>query len=251
MTTITQAHPALHGGRARLDPDGGTATAAREIVPVAVAIASFSMSVGATIASTEVDHFVGWLGGPLLVGGSSHVAAVTLLDAGAAAGAVILTALLINLRVVAYSAILARHFARQPRWFRWVAAAMLVDQTFATVSTHAEQGRDDAWLRRYYLAFSIPLWCLFIVGVGAGIVAGPIVPASLELGFSGYLLFIAMLMPAARTRPAWAAAVVAFVTAGLLASLPAGLGLVLGGLAGAVTGAALSAAGDRPTEGGR
>ena len=68
------------------------------------------------IGSAAADHgtpLAGWAGSWLIFGGSAHLAAIrTLDDAGAVAA--ILTGLLINARLLVYSASLARRWAGQP-----------------------------------------------------------------------------------------------------------------------------------------
>lgn len=208
-----------------------------DLAPFVASIIPFAMTIGAAIAASRVDNVVGFLGAPMIIGGTSQLAAITLLDAGAAAVGVVVTALAINLRVAVYSAVLAPKFTAQPRWFRWTGAAMIVDQTFAVVDARIEEGRDPAWIRRYYAANAIGLALVFILFVGLGVLVGPAVPVSWELAFAGIVMFFALLVPSVTSRSTWVAAVVATAVAIALVELPNGFGLVLAGLAGAASGA--------------
>ena len=64
-------------------------------------------------------RLAGWSGSWLIYGGSAHLAVLRSLDAGLLVAVV--TGLLINARLLVYSASLARRWHDQPRWFRVVA----------------------------------------------------------------------------------------------------------------------------------
>ena len=98
------------------------------MVPFVVGLAPFALVIGATAANTS-DPLAAWSGSWLVYGGSAHLAVLRSVDAGllvAVAGA-----LLINARLLAYSASLAQRWRDQPRWFRLVAAALVIDPTWA------------------------------------------------------------------------------------------------------------------------
>jgi predicted branched-subunit amino acid permease len=67
------------------------------------------VSLGGALASTSVDPWVAWSSSALLFGGAAQLAAVQLLDQGAAVGMVVLTALVVNARHLLYSASLSPH----------------------------------------------------------------------------------------------------------------------------------------------
>jgi predicted branched-subunit amino acid permease len=57
----------------------------------------------------------GWLTGPLIYAGSAQVATIEMLDAGAGPIVVVVAALIINIRLILYSATMARHWRRTCR----------------------------------------------------------------------------------------------------------------------------------------
>ena len=208
-----------------------------DLAPFVASIIPFGMTIGAAVAASSVNNVVGFLGAPMLIGGTSQLAAVTLLDTGAAALGVIITALAINLRVAVYSAVLAPKWGNQPTWFRWAGAVMIVDQTFAVTDARIDEGRDPAWIRKYYAANATGLASVFVASVGAGVLIGPAIPVSWELSFAGILMFFAMIIPATRSRSSVVAVLTAVALSVVLVDLPNGFGLVIAGLAGAVAGA--------------
>ncbi len=244
MTTVAEEqHIGLQAPAAGSWLQPATRAGLIDLAPFVASIIPFAMTIGATIAASQVDNLVGFLGAPMIIGGTSQLAAITLLDAGAAALGVVITALAINLRVAVYSAVLAPKFGVQPRWFRWAGAAMIVDQTFAVVDARIDEGRDPAWIRRYYGTNAIGLALVFIVFVGVGVLVGPAIPVSWELSFAGIVMFFALLIPSVTSRSTRVAAVVATALAIVLVDLPNGFGLVVAGLAGAGSGALVSRSG--------
>jgi predicted branched-subunit amino acid permease len=75
-----------------------------------------------------------------------------------------------------------------------------------------------------------------------GVVAGAAVPASWSLDFAVVLSFIALLVPAVRTRADLAAAIVAGAAALAVAGLPYRLSLVVASIAGIAAGMAIELA---------
>ena len=123
----------------------------------------------------------------------------------------------------------------QPRWFRWVAAYALVDQVYALTSGISHRG--DDYVRRYYLASTGLLWFTYMAGVAFGIVAGPIVPASIPLALAVPIMFLAMVLPSVHDRASRVAGLVGMVVAVVAVSLPSGLGMIVAIVCGTVAGA--------------
>jgi hypothetical protein len=69
-------------------------------------------------------------GAAAVFAGAANCAALTLLTAGAGAWTVLATVALVNARFVVYSASLEPRFRHQPRWFRWLGPALLIDQNY-------------------------------------------------------------------------------------------------------------------------
>ncbi len=209
-----------------------------DIVPLTVGTVPFGILIGVAAAESHIDTFVGWLTGPLMVGGSAQLAALGLLDAGASVAVILGTVVMINARSMLYSAALAETFTAQPRWFRWSAPYALVDQMYLVVTAGTTGIDDPGWLRRYYLAAAAVLFGAFWGAMALGAVLGPVIPAAWRLGFAVPLLFLGMLVPALRTRPAVVSAVVAVAVAVGASWMPNGLGLltaiVLGAAAGTI-----------------
>lgn len=220
----TRRRPVADGIRAGL----------RDMAPVTVAIIPFAMVLGVAIDASIVPDLAGTVMAPIIYAGSSNFAALSVLDAGGAAITAVFTALVVNARFTMYGAALAARFAGQPRWFRWLAPWMIVDQTFALASARDE--RDPAWFRGYWIACGALIGVVYTAMVVVGVLLGPVVPSGVGLEFTIPALFVAMTVGHAKNRPAAVAALTSAAVTALALELPHGLGLLAGALAGAAAG---------------
>jgi predicted branched-subunit amino acid permease len=215
------------------DRANGARSGALAMLPLLPAYIPFALVIG----SAATDHgapLAGWAGSWLIYGGSAHLAAIRTLDHAGAVAAVV-TALLINARLLVYSASLARRWSGQPRWFRIVAAPMIVDPTWVAAERNAEVTTDLREQRRYFVAAGLTLGVAWSGGIAVGVVLGARLDW-LHLGIAIPLCLVGLVGPgiaAAGTRSVVAvAAAVALVTA----DWPAGTGLLLAVAAGGATG---------------
>lgn len=212
--------------------------AVRDTVPVVLAYAPFGLALGATLAATHVPALIAWSSSPLLFGGAAQLLAVQLLDAGAGAVLVVLAALVVNARMLLYSAALAPHTAAWPARWRWLGAYLLADPVYALAITRfagpdADSPRDRL---RYYLGVGLTMWVAWMGLTGAGVLLGGVLPASLRLDLAAPLTFLLLLLPMLTSRPAYAAAATGGIVAVAASGLPLGLGLLAGAAAGIAVG---------------
>jgi predicted branched-subunit amino acid permease len=212
--------------------------AVRDTAPVVLAYAPFGLTLGATLAATHVPPLIAWSSSPLLFGGAAQLLAVQLLDAGASAVLVVLAALVVNARMLLYSAALAPHTAGWPTRWRWLGAYLLADPVYALAITRfagpdADSPRDRL---RYYLGVGLTMWVAWMGLTGAGVLLGGVLPASLRLDLAAPLTFLLLLLPMLTSRPAYAAAATGGIVAVATSGLPLGLGLLAGAAAGIAVG---------------
>lgn len=208
---------------------------ARDALSLVPAIVPMGIALGVALAEMGTPPLASWLGAPLLVAGSSQLALMGQLDAGAPVLAATVAALLVNSRFVVYGAALADRFSRQPRWFRWLGAHYVVDQTYGLVVARIGDGDSDADFRRYYATAGTLLCGVWTLSVGIGILAGPVLPAGLPLEFVLPAMFLALIVPGLRQRSeVWACAAGGSLA---LAGLSPTASLLAGVAAGALTGA--------------
>ena len=212
------------------------AAGARAMVPWLAGVVPFGLVIGLSAARADVPTLAGWLTGPLIYSGSAQVATIGMLDAGAAPVVVVTAALIINIRLIFYSATMARHWRGTPWWWRLVAAYLLVDPSVAVgLDGYRRLSRGRA--HAHFLGGAVLLWVCWLaaIGVGATVAAG--LPAWLHLEFVMPLFLIGETVPKladpARRRAIFAAATVAL----LALSAPLQLGIALAIAAGITAGA--------------
>jgi predicted branched-subunit amino acid permease len=204
------------------------------MAPWLVGVVPFGVVIGASAARADVPTLAGWLTAPLVYAGSAQVAAIELLDAGATPLVVVATVLVINLRLVLYSAAMAPRWQGTSRWWRGVASYLLVDPSLAVGAAGYERSGPGRRAHRHYLGGALLLWVAWLVAVTFGATVGGRLPAGLHLEFVIPLFLVGEVVPRLTrrsTRRAVAAAVVVAVAAagaplhaGPLLAMAAGVG---------------------------
>lgn len=160
--------------------------------------------------------------------GSAQLAALPLIAAGAPIWMIVLTALMVNLRFVIFSAVIGPHF-QHLSWSRRLWYGFLnVDLVMAffpqrypahTVGKHAGK-------LGYFRGLIVPNWWGWQLGTLLGILLGSQIPASWGVGFAGSLALLAMTIPLVKGRPTLVGVAVAGIVAVATASWPYRLGLL-------------------------
>lgn len=210
------------------------------MLPLLAAYVPFALVIG-SVAADHGDALAGWSGSWLIYGGSAHLAAIrTLDDAGPVAA--ILTGVLVNARLLVYSTSLARTWAGQPRWFRLLAAGLIIDPTWAAVEQRqAEQAAgDDVDLRaerHFFLGAALTLGTTWSAAIAVGAILGTRLDVS-ELQIAIPLCLLALVGAGIRTRGTRSVMVVAAAVALFTAHWPNGTGVLAAVVAGGTTGIA-------------
>ena len=95
------------------DPSGIRAArdGARAMAPWLVGVAPLGFVIGVTTARADIPACAGWLAGPLIFSASAQAVTIELLNSHAAVPVVIAAGLVVNVRLVLYSAAMARALA--------------------------------------------------------------------------------------------------------------------------------------------
>jgi 4-azaleucine resistance transporter AzlC len=145
----------------------------------------------------------------LVFAGASQVTTVSLAAGGAAPLAIVLTALLLNLRHMLYGLSLVRRLRRQTRPPRGVLAYFLTDESFGlTTKAFLDGNGSDVFL----FGSEISLFSSFNAATLAGSLLGSLLPnpQSIGLDFIFPLTFLALLVPLLRS---WRHVLVALIAA--------------------------------------
>ncbi|AAV46792.1 4-azaleucine resistance transporter AzlC [Haloarcula quadrata] len=198
----------------------------RDVAPLLLGIIPFGLVAG--IATVNAG-----LGLPAAVGlsvvvfaGASQLAALELLGQNAPLTVVVATAVVINLRLLMYSASIAPYFRNFTGRWKAMLAYVLTDQAYAlsVASYRSDSETDRKW---YYLGVAVTLWAVWQVTTIAGALLGTGVPDAWGLEFAIPLVFLAILVPAIEDAATAVAAAVGGAIAVVGAGLPLNLGLLV------------------------
>jgi predicted branched-subunit amino acid permease len=188
--------------------------------------------IGISAAQASVPTVAGWLTGPLIYAGSAQVATIQMLDAGAASLAVIVTVLVINLRLILYSAAMAKYWRGTPLWWRLLAGYLLIDPSFAVGTERYGRADDRRAGHAHYLGGAVVLWATWLTAIAVGATAATTVPAGLHLELLVPLYLVGEIVPKMRKADTRVAALVGGGVALACLTVPMHLGIAIGIAAG-------------------
>lgn len=195
-------------------------------IPSLFGIAAWGLVVGVAMVKSGLT-VVQALGMTLIVfAGSAQLASLPLIVANAPIWVVFATALVVNLRFVIFSALLAPHFAHLPWHKRLMLGYTAGDMTVALFLQRFPDEAPAVGKVSYLKGLLYPNWTAWQVGSIAGIFLGSAVPAEWGLGFAGSLAILCILVPMVLGSAALAGVAVASVTAVLAFDFPYKLGLL-------------------------
>jgi predicted branched-subunit amino acid permease len=193
----------------------------REITPMVVAIVPFGLAIGATVAASDLDPVAGAASGPAILAGAAQMATLQMLDAGTNPMVIIASALLINLRIVLYSASLAPWFSGATLRRRLLLAIPVIDQTHFLCHARFSRGDMDESTRiAYYAGAGGWLVAAWLASQTAAITLGAELPAAARLEFAAPMALAGLLAKALDSGPSRVAAACAAVVAATGGRLP-------------------------------
>lgn len=212
----------------------------RDVSPTLLGIIPFGLVAGfaAIEAGLTLAHAVGF--SVIVFAGASQLAAIELVGDGAHVAVAIGTALVINSRMLMYSASLAPELSHLPLRDRAAAGYVLVDQAYALSIVRYRERPEAPHRLAYYFGSAAILWVSWQITTVLGALLGGAIPEGVPLGFAVPMTFLALLIPSITGRPTLAAAITAAVVATAGAPLPANLGMPIGTVTGIAVGTALA-----------
>ena len=208
----------------------------RDQSPGIVGNLPFGMITGAAASAAGIDPWLAMGMSIIVFAGASQLAAISLMAQHAPAAIVVVTVLVVNLRMMMYSAVIAPYFRHTPTARKWLFSYLLTDHAFALITTKFDKLQPPKNFDAYYFGATIAMWWAWQISVAVGVFAGTLVPAAWSLDFAIPLVFLSLVLPAIHTRSHWAAAISAAVAAAFCASLPLRLGLIAGAVTGILIG---------------
>lgn len=210
---------------------------ARDITPMVIGVAPFGLAIGAAIGSSSVGTAEGLASGPAIFAGAAQLSVIQMLDSGVAPAVIVLSALMINARLLLYSASLAPWFSGSSLPQRLLLAIPVIDQLHFTCTPRFEQGDLDRQGRvAYFTGAALFLTSTWVATQTVAILAGARVPESVGLHVAAPLALAGLLAKSLADSKAVVAAVAGGAVAVVGAGLPYSSAVLVATLAGVTAG---------------
>lgn len=206
-------------------------------LPILAGTMPFGMIFGTLAVASGLPGSIAFGMSSIVFAGSAQFVTAQLIAQATPWFVIILTAAVINVRHVLYSASLAPHVQHLPARWKALIAYLLTDEAYAVAITRYNQpdhgGPNGHW---FTFGAGITLWASWQLATAVGVVLGVLVPAAWSLDFALPLTFIALVVPALHDRAIIAAAAVAGIIAVIAFAMPLKLGLITAVTAGILAG---------------
>jgi len=200
----------------------------------AMAIMAWSIVTNITLLSAGLQPLQTFWFNILVYAGSAQLAVMPLIAGDYPLWTIWLTALIVNLRFVIFSAGIQPHFKKYTFWQRLGIGYLNGDITFAKFVHRFPQSDPHSKHTEllYFLGMAFTNWTVWQLGVLIAIIFGSYIPQDWGIGFAGTLALIALIVPAIKNRTALVSALAAAITCALTINLPYRLTIVCSAIAG-------------------
>ena len=211
-------HPAFRAG-------------AMDLMPAAPGIAAWGLMTGVAMVQSGLSTFEALLMSLIVFAGSSQLAAVPLLLAGAPMWVILATAFCVNLRFVVFSAHLRPYVMHLPLWRRLVSGYLTADLTYVMFIKRYPQSSTDPVERQAQQAYlagnCLVNWLSWVCFSVLGVALANAIPTRWGLGFAGSLALLGILCSLASSRLRVVSASVAGIAAVAAYALPLKLNILV------------------------
>jgi predicted branched-subunit amino acid permease len=200
------------------------------MLPLAPGVAAWGLMTGVAMVKAGMSTVEALAMTFLVYAGSSQLASIPLIVAGAPAWVILATGFCVNLRFVVFSLHLRPYLMHMPRWRRMVNGYLTADLSYALFTQRFPQPAGDETGRaeqEAYLAGNyFTTWSAWMGLSVAGIALANLIPTSWGLGFAGVLCLVGILCSLASTPLRLLSAAVAGAAAVAAYALPLKLNVV-------------------------
>lgn len=200
----------------------------RDFLPLSVGLVPWAMVTGIAMRSIGLSPIEAMGMNVLVYAGTAQLGTLPLIASGAPLWLIFVTAMVLNLRFIIFSAALAPVFHGHPFMRRLASSYLLVDGLFAVGAEKLTRSGDAQWRWGYYIAPSVYSWLMWQCCTLVGVLGAGVMPRDWSLEFMTTIALMVMVIPMLRARPMWLAALVGGLGAVLLRDLPLRLGLIVG-----------------------
>ncbi|AEG94804.1 AzlC family ABC transporter permease [Ramlibacter tataouinensis] len=203
----------------------------RQMAPQAPGIAAWGLMTGVAMVKSGLSVTESLLMSVLVFAGSSQLASLPLIIAGAPAWVILATGFCVNLRFVVFSLHLRPYLMHLPRRERLVHGYLTADLSYVIFTRRFPQPAQDAAGRRAQEAFlagnCAVNWASWVGASVVGVALANFIPTHWGLGFAGILCLVGILCSLASTRLRIVSASVAGAAAVVAYTLPLKLNIVV------------------------
>ena len=204
---------------------------ARDMFPQAPGIAAWGLMTGVAMVKSGMSVFESLLMALLVFAGSSQLASIPLIVAGAPMWVILATGFCVNLRFVVFSLHLRPYLMHLPLWQRLTHGYLTADLSYVLFTKRfpkPAREREGQRAQEAYLAGNCCVnWSSWVSASVVGIALANFIPTEWGLGFAGILCLVGILCSLASTRLRVVSAAVAGVAAVAAYSLPLKLNIVV------------------------
>ena len=151
---------------------------ARAVSPILLGVIPFGLVFGVAAASADVPILAAWASSFNVFAGASQIALVEVMDSGGAPVVAILTAVIINARMLLYSADTGRYTVSESLPTKIGVAYLLTDQAYLVSASRFPNPFEAPGFVRFYVGAGLTMWTFWQISTTTGILLGSTIPAS-------------------------------------------------------------------------
>ncbi|WP_409050175.1 AzlC family ABC transporter permease [Sphaerotilus sp.] len=208
-----------------LHPEGRRGV--RDMLPMVPGMAAWGLVTGVAMVKSGLDPWLALLMSLTVFAGSSQLASLPLITTGAPIWVVLLTACIVNLRFVIYSAQWRWYFGHLPRGQRVALSYLAADINYALFVKAWPEPEPRPGQIEYFVSGAVVVWVGWQIPSIVGIVLADAIPPQWGLGFAGTLALIGLTCSLLVDRATWICAAVAALAAVAAFALPYKLHIVV------------------------
>lgn len=200
---------------------------ARDMVGLSLGISAWGLVTGVAMIKSGLSLGMALLMSLTVFAGSSQLASLPLIAAGAPLWVLWATAFCVNLRFVIFSAQWRQYFGELPRWHRLAIGYFAADLNYvAFLKRFPDLKPDPAQQVPYYWGGVALNWLAWQVPALAGILLAHQIPTHWGLGFAGVLALLGLAYSLLKDRNTWVSGAVAGCAAVAAYALPLRLNIL-------------------------
>ena len=196
------------------------------VAPILVGVIPFGLIYGVLAIGAGLPTSMAQGMSLIVFAGSAQFITTQLLHEQAPLLVILLTAAVVNLRHLLYSASVAPHLRKLNRGWQALLAYLLTDEAYVVAITRYMAPGNRRYAHWYFLGTGSGLWLTWQISTAVGVFLGAQIPEAWSLDFALPLTFIALIVPALKDRASGVTALVAATVVLLALTMPLKLGLM-------------------------